>query len=76
MKLTIKRNEIDSVGSTPKSFCYDVYIDDYKLGDGVRGINLDMDAAELPVLTIKANPSVIDIDTNVLAKMKDEWRKK
>lgn len=77
MKLTIKPSKYCEGQQIPSAGSYDAYIDDYKLGRGVTGINIDMtNPTRPPKLTITADLSVIDIDENVLAKMKDEWRKK
>ena len=75
MKLTIKPSEYCEGQQMPSAGAYDAYIDDYKLGRGVTGINLDMtNPARPPKLTITADLSVIDIDADVLAKMKDEQK--
>jgi hypothetical protein len=53
-----KNEEYESKSSST----YDIYLNDWKLGKGVRAINLDMQAPERPHLTIECHPDLIEID--------------
>lgn len=67
MKLTIKKNStgMQSPGMS-KSYGYDVFIDDYKLGNGVTGIALNMVPNSVPQLIITADLNKIDIDIDAM----------
>jgi len=60
-KLTLKISKNKECKST-NSGAYDVYLNDWKLGKGVVGINLDMQAPERPKLIIECHPDHINID--------------
>lgn len=67
MKLTIKKNStgMQSPGMST-SYGYDVFIDDYKLGNGVTGIALNMVPNSVPQLIITADLNKIDIDIDAM----------
>jgi len=58
-KLILKINRNNEDGN--KSADYDVYVNDWKLGRGVLGVNLDMQAPKRPLLTIECHPDEIKI---------------
>jgi|SRR5690625_315361 len=55
----------------PYSADYEVYLNDWRIGKGVSGINLDMQAPERPKLTVDFYPDHIeieDVDVEVIFK--------
>ena len=75
IRLQIKRR-VTNEHKLGYSFESDVYINDYKLGHGVTGINLDMKAGARPKLTIECVPDEIDIDLPIqLIWLKDAHEK-
>lgn len=69
MKLTVQK-KITAIENNGYSYNYDVLINGKKLGHGVTGINLRMNAGEKPLLTINCVPDEIDLDAETLVALK------
>lgn len=61
IKLQIKKR-ITSYETNGYSYKCDVYLNGQKLGHGVTGLNLNMEAGSKPKLTVELIPDEIDAD--------------
>ena len=70
MRLEIKQGaNLPAELSKQFSRFWDVYVDGHHLGDGVKSIELKMDADKRPELVITCAPLDLDVDVEVLAKL-------